>query len=141
MIIKQLSVFLENKSGRLHEVFKILGDQEIKVSACSVADTFEFGILRLIVSDHEKARKVLKENLFSVNVSDVISFAAPNKPGALAKVLDILSNAEISIEYLYGYSVGKKSFFALSSNDIEKAISELQKHKTELISASELYKF
>jgi len=141
MIIKQLSVFLENKSGRLHEVFEVLGQENINVSACSVADTSEFGILRMIVSDPEKAREVLKSKLFSVNVSEVISFATPNTPGALSKTLRILSDAGISIEYLYGFSVGEKSFIALRSDDVAKAIMELQRHEMELISASDLYKF
>lgn len=141
MIIKQLSVFLENKSGRLHEVFEVLGQENINVSACSVADTSEFGILRMIVSEPEKAREVLKSKLFSVNVSEVISFATPNTPGALSKTLRILSDAGISIEYLYGFSVGEKSFIALRSDDVAKAIMELQRHEMELISASDLYKF
>ncbi|WP_016779138.1 ACT domain-containing protein [Anaerophaga thermohalophila] len=141
MIIKQLSVFLENRAGRLNEVFGILGQANINVSACSVADTSEFGILRMIVSDPEKARAILKENLFSVNVNDVISFATPNTPGALSRTLEILSDAGIGIEYLYGFSPGDKSFIVLKSDNIEKAIEELQKHEMELISASDLYKF
>lgn len=141
MIIKQLSVFLENKSGRLHEVFEVLGHEKINVSACSVADTSEFGILRMIVSDPEKAREVLKSKLFSVNVSEVISFATPNTPGALAITLRLLSNAGIGIEYLYGFSLGDKSFIVLRSDDVAKAIMELQRHEMELISASDLYKF
>ncbi len=141
MIIKQLSVFLENKSGRLHEVFEILGASNINVSACSVADTSEFGILRMIVSEPDKARQILKEKLFSVNVSEVISFATPNTPGALSKTLKILSLAGISIEYLYGFSIGEKSFIAIRCDNAEKAVMEFQRHKTELISASDLYNF
>ncbi|WP_026475160.1 acetolactate synthase [Alkaliflexus imshenetskii] len=141
MIIKQLSVFLENKSGRLHEVFDVLGASNINVSACSVADTSEFGILRMIVSEPEKARDILKEKRFSVNISEVISFVTPNTPGALARTLKVLSDTNISIEYLYGFSVGEKSFIALRSDNVEKAIMELQRHEMELISANDLYKF
>ncbi|MDG5800847.1 acetolactate synthase [Marinilabiliaceae bacterium ANBcel2] len=141
MIIKQLSVFLENKSGRLHEVFEILGKSDINVSACSVADTTEFGILRMIVSEPEKARDVLKEKLFSVNVSEIISFATPNTPGALSKTLKILSDAGISVEYLYGFSADEKSFIALRCDDVSKAVMEFQRHKLELMSASDFYKF
>jgi hypothetical protein len=97
MIINQLSVFLENRSGRLHEVFDILGEAKISVLACSLADTSEFGILRMIVSDPLKALEILKTKLFSVNVSEVISFATPNTPGALSKALKILSDANIGI--------------------------------------------
>lgn len=141
MIIKQLSVFLENKSGRLHQVFDILGNENINVSACSVADTSEFGILRMIVSDPDKARAALKEQKFSVNISEVISFATPNTPGALSKTLAIMSKAGISIEYIYGFSVGEKSFIVLRCDNIEKAITEFHRQEMELIAASDLYKF
>ena len=141
MVIKQLSVFLENRSGRLNEVFGILGDANINVSACSLADSSEFGILRMIVSEPEKAWSVLKEHNFSVNMNEVVSFATPNTPGALSKTLEILSDADIDIEYLYGFSPGDKSFIVLRCDNIEKALSEFQKHELKLISASELYKF
>lgn len=78
MIIPQLSVFLENKSGRLTEVLEVLGKENIRITALTVADTSEFGILRLIVSDPGKARMLLKEQLFTVNLSEVISVMAPN---------------------------------------------------------------
>lgn len=141
MIIKQLSVFLENRSGRMHEVFEILGASNINVSACSLADTSEFGILRMIVSNPDEARTILKEKQFSVNVSEVISFVTPNIPGALSKTLKILSDANIGIDYLYGFSPGDKSFIVLKPDRVEKAIEEFQKHEMELISASDLYKF
>ncbi len=141
MIISQLSVFLENKSGRLHEVFAVLGQENINVSACSVADTSEFGILRMIVSEPEKALKALKEKMFSVNISEVISFATPNIAGALAKTLKILSDAKISIEYIYGFSLGEKSFIVLRSDNLKAAIDELRNHEMELIFANDLYKF
>ncbi|NJK86386.1 MAG: ACT domain-containing protein [Bacteroidales bacterium] len=141
MIIKQLSVFLENKSGRLHEVLELFGQNNINVSACSIADTSEFGILRMIVSEPEKARDILKEKLFSVNINEVISIATPNVPGALAKALAILSDEGISIEYMYAFSMGEKSFVVLRSDDIQKAIMTFQRHEMELIKASDLYKF
>jgi len=139
MIINQLSIFLENKSGRLHEVFEILSKNNINVSACSVADTSDFGILRIIVSDPELARAVLKDKSFSVNINEVISFAAPNTPGTLSKILGILSKVNNSVEYLYGFSVGEKSFFVLKSENPQTAVVELQKHETELLNANDLY--
>ncbi|MBN2348708.1 MAG: ACT domain-containing protein [Bacteroidales bacterium] len=141
MIIKQLSVFLENKSGRLHEVLEALGDEGINVTASSIADTSEYGILRMIVSDPDKARIKLKEKQFTVNITEVLSFATPNEPGALAKALKILSEEAISIEYLYGFSLGEKSFIVLRAEDIANAIVAFQKHEMELIKASDLYKF
>jgi hypothetical protein len=140
MLIKQLSVFLENKSGRLNEVSNILGKAGINMSAFTVADTSEFGILRLIVSDHEKAFKVLRENSFSVSLTDVVCLNCPNKPGALGKALQILSDNEVSIEYLYAYSVVESANVVLKPDNIDKCIKVLQEHQLELVKASDLYK-
>ena len=140
MIIKQLSIFLENKSGRLSEVSNILGDCGINMSAFSVADTSEFGILRLIVSDPERACKVLRENQFSVNLTDVVCLNCPNEPGALAKALRILSDNKVSIEYLYAYSMGDSAYVVLKPDQLNECIRVLQEHQMELIKASELYK-
>lgn len=140
MLIKQLSVFLENKSGRLHEVSTILGQAGINMSAFSVADTSEFGILRLIVSDHEKAFKVLRENSFSVSLTDVVCLNCPNQPGALARALQILSDNEVSIEYLYAFSVGEAANVVIKPDLIDKCIAVLTEHQMELVRASDLYK-
>jgi hypothetical protein len=140
MIIKQLSVFLENKSGRLHEVSSILGSAGVNMSAFSVADTSEFGILRLIVSDHEKAFRVLRENNFSVSLTDVVCLNCPNQPGALARALDILSKNEVSIEYLYAFSVGDAANVVIKPDQLDKCISVLTQHSMELVKASDLYK-
>ena len=140
MLIKQLSIFLENKSGRLNEVSQILAKAGINMSAFSVADTSEFGILRLIVSDPEQACKVLRENQFSVNLTDVVCLNCPNKPGALAKALQILSDNQVSIEYLYAYSVSDSANVVLKPDRLEACIKVLQEHKVELVRASELYK-
>jgi hypothetical protein len=140
MILKQLSVFLENKSGRLHEVSELLGREGINMSAFSVADTSEFGILRLIVSDHEKAYKVLRENSFSVSLTDVVCLSCPNQPGAMAKALRILSENEVSIEYLYAFSVGESANVVIKPDQLDKCISVLKQHSMELIKASDLYR-
>ena len=140
MIIKQLSVFLENKSGRLHEVSTILGQAGINMSAFSVADTSEFGILRMIVSDHEKAFRVLRENSFSVSLTDVVCLNCPNQPGALARALQILADNDISIEYLYAFSVGDAANVVIKPDLLVKCIAVLTEHKMELVKASDLYK-
>jgi len=140
MLIKQLSIFLENKSGRLNEVSKILGEAGINMSAFSVADTSEFGILRLIVSEPEKAYKILKENHFSVSLTDVVCLNCPNKPGALAKALKILNENEVEIEYLYAYSMEDSANVVLKPDNLEHCIKVLQDHQFELLSASDLYK-
>src|ERR1035437_608414 len=140
MLIKQLSIFLENKSGRLNEVSQILAKAGINMSAFSVADTSEFGILRLIVSDPEQACKVLRENQFSVNLTDVVCLNCPNKPGALAKALQIISDNGVAIEYLYAYSMGESANVVLKPDNLDHCIKVLQEHKIELVKAGELYK-
>jgi hypothetical protein len=140
MIIPQLSVFLENKSGRLTEVLEVLGKENIRITALSIADTSEFGILRLIVPDPEKAKALLKEQHFTVNISEVISVSAPNAAKYFAKVLKILSDLDISVEYTYAFSHGSKSIIILRCSNNEQAINALKEHEIELLNASELYK-
>ena len=140
MIIPQLSVFLENKSGRLTEVLEVLGIENIRITALSVADTSEFGILRLIVSDPEKAKALLKDHHFTVNLTEVISVFAPNEAKYYAKILKILSDQGISIEYTYAFSRGSKSIIILRCNNNEQAINALKEHEMELLHASDLYK-
>jgi hypothetical protein len=140
MIIKQLSIFLENKSGRLTEVLEILGEEKISIKALTIADTSEYGILRLIVSDPEKAYSLLKEKNFSANLNDVISIAAPNEAGAFAKALKLLSEDGISVEYMYSFSHGKKAILVLRTDNRDRALKVFQEHEMELIRASDLYK-
>ncbi len=139
MLVKQLTVFLENKSGRLNEVSQILGQSGINMLAFTVADTSQFGILRLIVSDPGRACAILRENEFSVNLTDVVCLSCPNKPGALAKALRILSDNKISIAYLYAFSMGDSANVVLKPDNLEECVKVLQEHKMELIKASELY--
>ena len=140
MIVHQLSVFLENKSGRLTEVLETLGQENIKITALSVADTSEFGILRMIVSDPVKAKLLLKEKSFTVNLTEVLSIITPNEARYYAKALKILSDIEISIEYTYAFSVGERSVIILRTSNTELAIKAFQEHEIELLRASELYK-
>jgi hypothetical protein len=140
MIIPQLSVFLENKSGRLTEVLEVLGRENTRITALSIADTSEFGILRLIVPDPEKAKILLKEQHFTVNISEVISVSAPNEAKYYAKILKILSDLDISVEYTYAFSHGSKSIIILRCSNNEQAIRALKDHEMELLNASELYR-
>lgn len=141
MIIKQLTVFLENKTGRLNEVSLLLGNTGINMSALSLADTSEFGILRMIVSEPEKALAILKEAEFSARLTDVVCLSSPNEPGALARALNILSGEGVFIEYLYAYSMDNKSAnIVLKPDNIKKCIEVFQAHKMELVSASDMYK-
>jgi hypothetical protein len=140
MIIHQLSVFLENKSGRLTEVLEALGEENIKITALTVADTSEFGILRLIVPEPDRARDLLRLKQFTVNLTEVISVMAPNEAQHYAKILRILSDLDISIEYTYAFSIGNKSIIILRCSNTEDAIKALKEHEMELIRASDLYK-
>ncbi|NLB88225.1 MAG: ACT domain-containing protein [Syntrophomonadaceae bacterium] len=100
---KQISVFLENKAGRLSHVTKVLGEAGINIRALSIADTSDFGILRIIVNDPEKAYKILKEAGFTVSETEVIAVQVPDSPGGLATVLEQMSDANLNIEYLYAF--------------------------------------
>jgi hypothetical protein len=140
MIVHQLSVFLENKSGRITEVLEVLGEGNIRITALSIADTAEFGILRLIVSDPDLAKNLLKKNNFTVNLTEVISVMAPNEAKYYAKILRILSDLDISVEYTYAFSLGEKSVIILCVSNSEDAIKALKSHEMELMKASDLYK-
>ncbi|TDX52088.1 ACT domain-containing protein [Orenia marismortui] len=139
MIIKQLSVFLENRSGRLTELTEILGNAGINLSALSIAETSEFGIIRMVVSDPQKGLEILKEHNFSVNLTDVICLCTPNKAGSLAKALKILSTAGISIEYMYAFSIGEEAFVVLRTENLNETIAILEKNKMAILKACELY--
>ncbi|MGF7140097.1 ACT domain-containing protein [Roseimarinus sediminis] len=139
MIIKQLSVFLENKSGRLSEVSSLLGEAGINMTAFSIADTSDFGILRVMVSEPEKAKEILKANHFSVSLTEVVCLKCPNEPGALARALRILREEDIQIEYLYAFSVDNSANIVIRPANVQKCIDTLNHHKLELIKASDLY--
>jgi len=139
MVIKQLSVFLENTSGRLTEVTGALADAHINISAFSIADTAEYGILRMIVNKPETAETILKSKGISVHLTDVIAVIVPHEPGGLHRTLNILSSAGISIEYMYAFAVSDRATVIIRTEAIQQSISILQQHKMELHKASDLY--
>lgn len=139
MIIEQLSVFVENKSGRLYEVMQILGDADINVSALSIADTSDYGIVRLIVSNPNEALRLLKEQEFSVQKTPVIGCKVPNTPGGLKRLLNYLAEAHISIEYMYAFSIGDDASIILRTEDCEKTIGVLSEQQMELVKANDIY--
>lgn len=142
MIIKQVSVFLENKSGRLNEVTQILGDAGLNMSAFTIADTSDFGILRLIVSDPEKAKEVLKKNKFAVQTTDVILVKTPNVPGGLAKMLNILNAEKVFIEYMYAFSNSEDTaVIVLRPTDLQKCLDILQNHRGDFLVQEGQYLF
>ena len=125
MKIKQISVFLENKSERLTEVTRILGDEKINIRALSIADTTDFGILRLIVGDPGRTYAVLQEAGFMVSITEVLAVEVPDQPGGLAGILEILSKNGINIEYLYAF-IGRSSADALVIFRVEDCVQALQ---------------
>ena len=139
MIIKQLSVFLEDKSGRLTDLTKILAENDINITALSIADAADYGIIRMVVGRPELAVSVLKENGFSVNLTDVACFIVPNKPGGLYHALKILADNNINIDYMYAFSSGSTASVVIRSASITEVIDVLQKHKLELLMASQVY--
>ena len=125
MIIKQLSIFLENRTGRINEVTKILGANGINMQAFSMAETADFGILRLIVPDVDKAVEVLRAADFAVMLTDVLCVNCPNVPGALAEILDKLAEKRIFIEYMYAFSDSGSANVIIRPDDISAAMQVL----------------
>ena len=140
MLAKQLSIFLENKSGRLTEVTEALGTAGVNLSAMSIADNSDFGILRCIVSDPDKAYQVLKAAGFALKVTDVIGFTCPNTPGSLAVVLKYLSDKGVFIEYMYSFSQGDYANVVIRPTDLQACDKLLELKKVDLIAANDLYK-
>jgi hypothetical protein len=103
MKVEQISVFLENKSGRLAEVMRVLGSAGVNIRALSIADTSDFGILRVIVNDNEKALKALKDNDFTVSKTEVVAVEVPDTPGGLAGILALLEKQSVNVEYMYAF--------------------------------------
>ncbi len=140
MLAKQLSIFLENKSGRLTEVAEVLGKSDINLSAMSIADNSDFGILRCIVSDPDKAYRLLKEAGFTVKITDVIGMTVPNTPGSLAVILKHLSDNGVFIEYLYSFANGDGANVIIRPNDLQVCEQILQEKRVDLIAANDLYR-
>lgn len=140
MVAKQLSIFLENNTGRLTEVTEVLAKENINLSALCIAENADFGILRGIVSDPDRAYNVLRENHFAVNITNVIGINCPNVPGALAKVLNYLSAAGVFIEYMYSFANNATANVIIRPSDLDKCIKVLTEKKVDLLAASELYK-
>lgn len=125
MTIKQLSVFLENRTGRINEVAKILGANNINMKAFSMAETADFGILRLIVSEVDTAVQVLRDASFAVMLTDVVCLNIGNVPGALSNILESLALNDIFIEYMYAFSEGETANVVIRANDMDRCISIL----------------
>lgn len=140
MKIKQISVFLENKRGRLLEAAESLAKAGINIRALSIADTSEFGILRLIVPEPEKAKQVLENSNFTVRENDVIAVGVSDSPGGLAGILRILNDAGINVEYAYAFvqKSGEKAVVVLRIEDSESGIKALSERGIMLLSSQDV---
>ena len=140
MTIKQLSVFAENKKGTILYATEALAEAKIDIRAMCVADTRDFGILRLIVDDAEKACDVLKKKDCVVSVTQVIGVAVPDVPGGLSNVLKLLAENDINIEYIYAFITvsGKNAYVVIRVNDNEKAAMVLMEHNIPLVTEADI---
>lgn len=141
MHVEQLSVFLENKSGRLAEVTTVLADAGINIRALSLAETSDFGILRLIVSDNEKAKSSLKKNGFTVAGTEVVAVEVPDRPGGLAWILNTIGDAGINVEYMYAFvqRSGENAIVIFRFDEAGKARDVLEKAGIRVLSGTDLY--
>ncbi len=140
MYVKQISVFIENTPGRLADFTRLLGDNQIDLVSLSIADTTNFGILRGIVADYERAEKLIGEAGYTVRLTDVLAASVPDVPGGLAKVLGMLSESGISIEYLYSFvrNAGKNALIIFRVEELEKAAQVLEDNGVRLLSQEEV---
>lgn len=135
MKINQISIFVENRKGRLYEVCKLLGDNKINIRALNVAETQDFGVLRMVVDKPQEALNLLKENGFTASFSEIVAVEVDDKPGGLAKILKVLNDKSINIEYMYAF-VEKKSDKALlvfRFEDADKALKILAQAKIKVV--------
>ena len=140
MKLEQISIFLENKSVRLAEVTSILAAAGINIRALSLADTADFGVLRLLVNDSDRARQVLKASGFTVTKTEVTAVAVPDRPGGLAEILRLLNGADINVEYMYAFvqRSGDNAIIIFRFENLEQAIRTLQGGGIRILTGDEL---
>lgn len=138
MTIRQLSVFLENKTGHLNQILSVLARNNINIIALTVADSSDYGILRAIVSDPEKALQVLRAGQFTVRVHDILSLEMNAAPGSMSHILDLFTTADICIEYVYAFSFGSKSILMLRTDNSDKAVDVIKTNKLKSINEADL---
>ena len=142
MQVEQISVFLENKSGRLSEVTAILSEAKVNIRALALADTSDFGVLRLIVDDTEKARQALKHNGFTVGKTNVVAVEVADRPGGLHEILTLLHNAELNVEYMYAFvrSSGDNAVMIFRIEKDREAVQLLKSKGVNVIDGERLYR-
>ncbi|MFB3777180.1 MAG: amino acid-binding protein [Bryobacteraceae bacterium] len=143
MKIQQLSLFLENKPGHLLEPCRLLADAGVNIRTLTLADTQQFGILRMIVSDPAKATAVLKEKGYVVAVTEVLAVEVPDSPGGLAHMLETIAGSSVNIEYMYAFTFGRqgKAVLIFRFDDPDQAMTHLQRGGINVIDSVEIYNF
>lgn len=140
MKITQISIFLENRKGRLFDVCAMLGKNKINIRALNIAETEEFGILRIVVDKPAEAVKALKENGFVAHLTDIVAVEVADQPGGLADILKILTENDLNVEYMYGFVERSedKAMLVFRFDDPDKAIAVLQQHKIKIIGSKDI---
>jgi ACT domain-containing protein len=141
MKIQQIAIFMENKPGHLTSVCRTLAENDISITTLSLADTQQYGILRIVTESWAKAKEVLEKGGYVVNVTEVLAVEVVDKPGGLLQILDIISEGEINIEYMYAFTFryGEKAIMVFRFNDPDKAIDVLQKQGITVLNSIELF--
>lgn len=141
MKVEQISIFIENKSGRLAEVTRVLGEADINIRALSLADTSDFGILRLIVNKTDQAKDVLKGKGFTVNKTDVVAVEVPDRPLGLYGILEILDKGKVNVEYMYAFveRCGKNAVIIFRFDNTEEAIQVLTQGGVHILEGTRIY--
>ena len=141
MKVEQIAIFLENKSGRLSEIAGVLADNGVNIRSLSLADTADFGILRLIVDKVEEAEAVLRKGGFTVGRTHVIAVEVPDKPGGLHNILMLLHNSDINVEYMYAFvqQSGNNAVMIFRFDNTDDAIKLLEKNGITIINGSKVY--
>lgn len=129
MKIQQVSIFLENRKGRLYEVCALLGKNRVNIRALTVAESEDFGVLRAVVDKPEETVKLLKANGFAANLAPIVAVEVPDQPGGLATVLKVLNDNDINVEYMYGFveKFGDNALLVFRFDDPDRSVEILQK--------------
>lgn len=141
MKVQQISIFIENKSGRLAEVTRVLGEAGVNIRALSLADTSDFGILRLIVDQIDRAKEVLKGQGFTVNKTEVIAVEVPDRPQGLYSILDVLDRSAVNVEYMYAFveRCGENAVIIFRFDNTDEAIRVLQENGINILQGDRVY--
>jgi hypothetical protein len=140
MRIKQISVFLENRQGRLYDVCSLLGSNDINIRALTIAETESFGVLRIVVDKSDAAIKLLRDNQFVANFTDVIAIEVPDQPGGLASILKVLAENNVNIEYMYGFveKFSDKALLVMRFEDTDFAQKMLAKQNVPVVAEKDI---